>query len=290
MLPRCHQSYQFNRQTLNRTLSEQRTESLQVYCSDSDWRHISPREKRVILVAPSWHNKTGQVVRQLSKDLWVVERGYIFLGQIDVGGRTSIVRLSDGGLFVHAPLALTPVLKKAIDQIGVMKVVIAPNTEHVDFIEQWKAFYPNACYLGPPGCLSSLSHIPFTRELTRDNAVDQTLARSHISQFFIASAPFFNETLFVHHPTQTLFCTDFFWAYPTDPDVPRPTLAWGWAMNNVYKPIYDWILVKDQQEFMHTLKAVLSTKFLRIVPCHGDIVESNGPQVLSNFFAKKLSR
>lgn len=286
ILPGLHRSYSCNRRTEN----TQGYVSSEVCCTDSEWKTVSPREKRTVLVPQSWHNKTGEIVRQLADDLWVVERGYIFLGQIDVGGRTSILRLFNGGLLVHAPLALTPVLKKCIDDIGIVSVVIAPNTEHVDFIGQWKTYYPNASYLGPPGCLSNLPHIPFTGELARDSIVHPTLADSQISQFFIASAPFFNETLFVHNPTRTLFCTDFFWAYPTDPDVPRPTRAWAWAMNNVYKPVYDWVLVNNQQEFQSTLSAILNSGFERIVPCHGDIIERNGREVLSEFFANKLSR
>lgn len=257
-----------------------------IWMSDStEWKTITKREHRVVLIPRSWHNRTGEVVRQLSETLWVIERGYIFLGTFDVGGRTALVKLPDGGLFVHAPLALSEALKNRIDEIGEVRVVAAPNTEHVDFIEQWKYYYPNAWYLGPPKSLKRLPHVPFNRELSQNNVLDPKLEGSGLSQFFIACAPFFNETVFVHEPTKSLLCTDLFWNYPTDPDVPRTTMLWGWAMNNVYKPVYDKILVKDRQRFISTLREVLNTGFEQIIPCHGYIVESDGQSHLKRFFS-----
>lgn len=261
---------------------------VQSAAADGDWPTISPRERRVVLVPRSWHNRTGEVLRRASPDVWVVERGYIFLRAIDVGGRTTLVRLPDGALFVHAPLALTSALKQAIDRIGPVRVVVAPNTEHVDFVEQWRAFYPDAAYLGPPGALERLPGVPFTAELSRDDAPHPAFEDAPLAQFFIPCAPFFNETLFVHLPTKTLLCTDFFWAYPTGPDVPRPTLAWGWAMNNIYKPVYDRVLVKDRNDLLRIVRAVLDSGFDKIIPCHGDIVERDGQNVLRDFFAKLL--
>lgn len=253
-----------------------------------DWKVVTPREKRVVLDSGSWHNKTGDIIRQIHEGVWVIERGYIFLGTIDVGGRTTLIRLPSGGLFVHAPLALTGDLKRAIDQIGEVSVVVAPNTEHVDFVAQWKIFYPSATYLGPPDSLGRLPQIPFTRELSGDGTLDESMKAAPISQFFIACAPFFRETLFIHRPSRSLLCTDFFWAYPTGREVPRPTLAWSWAMNRVYKPIYDVILINNQKEFCEILNAVLVSDFDEIIPCHGDIVTTNGKEVLRNFFGDKL--
>lgn len=264
--------------------------STQVRMSEvTEWKTVSSREKRVVLVPHSWHNRTGEVVRQLNEFVWVIERGYIFLGTFDVGGRTTLIKLPNGGLFVHAPLALTKTLKRRIDEIGEVHVVVAPNTEHIDFIEQWKTYYPNARYLGPPKSLARLPKVPFDRELSQNNVSDPKLAGSGLSQFFIACAPFFNETVFVHQPTKSLLCTDLFWNYPTDPDVPRTTLFWGWAMNNVYKPVYDRILVKDRQQFISTLREMLSTEFEQIIPCHGYIVESEGRSCLESFYSGILS-
>lgn len=252
------------------------------------WATVSPREQRIVLHPKSWHNKTGEIIRRLDENIWVIERGYIFLGRIDVGGRTTIIKLSDGGLFVHAPLALTKELKEDIDAIGLVTVVIAPNTEHVDFINQWKKFYPHAAYFGPPGSMRKLPNVQFTTELSRDSEPDPMWEEDGICQFFISTAPFFNETVFVHTPSKTLLCTDLYWSYPTDSDVPRNTKLWAFAMNKVYKPVYDKVLVKSKSEFKLFLQALLDTGFEKIIPCHGDIIEERGQQILTGFFRKML--
>lgn len=236
----------------------------------------------------TWHNRTGELLRQIAPTMWVIERGYIFLKYIDVGGRTTIIRLPDGTLFVHAPLALTAPLKAAIDDIGRVTVVAAPNTEHVDFVAQWAHFYPDAVYLCPPGRIDKLSAIPFTRELSATNIPDPTLSDADIAQYFIPQAPFFNETIFLHRPTKTLLVTDFFWAYPSGPDVPRNTRAFGWGMNTLYKPVYDRLLVNDRPSFAALLERLLAENFCRIIPCHGDIIETDGHAKLRAFYQDAL--
>lgn len=254
--------------------------------STSDWPTVSPREKRVVL--KSWQNKTGKMIRQISENIWVIERGYVLFETLDVGGRTTVIKLPSGGLFVHSPLALTKDLKQTVDELGEVSVVVAPNTEHIDFIKQWKTFYPNAKYLAPPTTMERLSDIPFDAELYADNRLDERLQGSGISQFYIPCAPYFNESVFVHKETKTLLVTDLYWAFPKGPDAPLPTRAFGWAMDNVYKPVYERFLVTDRKLFADTMRDVLNSGFDRMIPCHGAILESGGREVLHSFFANML--
>eukprot|EP00439_Symbiodinium_sp_Y106_P012413 s14_g1.t2 len=53
----------------------------------------------------TWSNPSGSVLTALSKDLWVAERPFIW-NSIDVGGKMAVVRLPDGGLWVHSPDAV----------------------------------------------------------------------------------------------------------------------------------------------------------------------------------------
>lgn len=256
--------------------------------ADEDWAPVSPREGRVVLRPGVWSSRTGDLLREVADGVWVIERGYIWLGRFDVGGRSTVLRLEDGGLFVHSPLALTRELKTSLDALGPVRVVVAPNSEHVDFVAQWHKHYPAAVYLAPPGYIAEHPDIPFTDELSRTNAAHASYATSPIEQFFVYPAPFFSETVFVHKPSGFLIVTDLFWNYPAV-DVPTSTRVWAFAMNRIFYPVYCNLLVKDRAALKKILAAILNTGFRGIIPCHGDLVTKNGQAVLREFFQGVLT-
>lgn len=130
---------------------------------------------------------------------------------VDVGGKTTVIRLPDGSLFVHAPLLLTASLKRALAALGPVSVIVVPNTEHVDGAAQWVAAYPDAVALGPPG-YGARSGVPLA-DIPADNTPHPAFA-SVIEHTFFGSMPLFSESVFFHRPSGTLLTTD------TSPDSP----------------------------------------------------------------------
>jgi len=91
----------------------------------------------------------------------------------DVGGfqyptRMAVIRLSSGGLFIWSPVALSPALQAAVDALGEVRFLIAPNSLHHLFLDEWKRAYPNARLYAPPlsprfpDCSRNDAHIGFT--------------------------------------------------------------------------------------------------------------------------------
>lgn len=250
---------------------------------------IAPRDKRVLLRS-GWANTTGQVIRKLEgiDDVWVIERSYLW-GPFDVGGKTVVIRLKGGGLFVHAPLALSPTLKERLDEIGNVAVVISPNSEHCDFITQWKFYYPQAKYLAAPELMKKRNDLPFDCELSRSDEADE-IYQGEIEQVFINSAPFFNEVVFFHRNSGTLMVTDLFWNYPKGREVPMQTSTWAWAMNHVYRPVYDRFLVKDRDAFALSMRKIMEKPTKQIIPCHGVLVSEDAQETLKRFFHLDLTK
>jgi len=61
--------------------------------------------------------------------IWTVSRRQKFWG-VETGTRMTIVVLSDGGLFVHCPVALTDDLRAAVDELGPVRAVVASSLFH----------------------------------------------------------------------------------------------------------------------------------------------------------------
>lgn len=77
----------------------------------------------------------------IADDLWVQDQPLRFLG-LQVGARMTVIRTADGGLFVHSPLRPDEVLFRAVDAIGPVRAIVAPNRFHHLFIGPWAERYP----------------------------------------------------------------------------------------------------------------------------------------------------
>jgi hypothetical protein len=87
----------------------------------------------------------------LDEGLWAVTSPLKVLGLIPMASRMTVVRLNDGGLFVHSPVRLEPKLKAALDALGPTRHVIAPNRMHHLFCGDYRSAYPEARLYGAPG-------------------------------------------------------------------------------------------------------------------------------------------
>ena len=70
---------------------------------------------------------------------------------------------------------------------------------------------------------------------------------------FTPGIPFFNEVVFCHTPSKTLFVTDLWWNYPKSgedttpavPDVPLSSRLWKKGMDYIYRPVYNRLMDAD---------------------------------------------
>jgi hypothetical protein len=285
----------------------------------------APRAARVTL-APGrhWTNPERLLLTPRSSAipgrLYTIDRTYTWLRTFDVGARaTVIVGSAPPGsppgnrppLLIYSPLPLTPKLRAAIDVLGVVTVIVAPNNEHVDFVASVASAYPAAVVLGPTGCVEKFPHLPFAADTFSGdgNGVGPLEPHPALAAFapnvvpvFVPAVPFFNETVLLVRDDaepdgrkRTLVVCDFVWNYPrpaeataADVEMAFPTVLWAQAMNRLYAPVYNRVLVRDRPEFALFLANLRSLGVDRIIPCHGNVVESDGMKLLDDFFPQFL--
>ena len=82
------------------------------------------------------------MLESLAPDLWVTERRKLRMVGVDLGTRMTVIRLRDGALFLHSPVALDPSLRKELEGIGTPRYAVAPNRFHHLFIGEYAEAYP----------------------------------------------------------------------------------------------------------------------------------------------------
>lgn len=92
--------------------------------------------------------------KPFGEDVWIVDGPEI---RMDYGPislpfptRMTVVRLSGGELWVHSPIAPDPDLFDAIEALGTVAHLVAPNSLHYWFMADWIERYPEATTCAVP--------------------------------------------------------------------------------------------------------------------------------------------
>jgi hypothetical protein len=83
------------------------------------------------------------MLNELAEGVWVAWAPQSFYG-LKFGARMTVVRLGDGTLFLHSPVAIDDALKSEIDRRGDVAHIVAPNLFHHVHAGTAVARYPGA--------------------------------------------------------------------------------------------------------------------------------------------------
>ncbi len=121
--------------------------------------------------------------------------------------RMAVIRLPDqGGLWVWSPVALTNDIQKAVDGLGQVRHLIAPNNLHRTFLSEWAAAYPDACVHAAPGLTQEVagtalqSILGDSPDKAWEAAIDQVILRGNRIT---------TEAVFFHRASGTILVTDW---------------------------------------------------------------------------------
>lgn len=216
------------------------------------------------------------MLEPIADGLWVEARRLRFFG-IETGTRMTVVRLADGGLFVHSPVSLDGGTREAIEALGAVKAVVAPSLFHHLSVRQWIETYPNAVFCACPGLERKRRDLRWQRVLCDQPEPEW---RGEIEQVFFGARSLENEVVFFHRPSRTLICADAIFNLADHPS--RLTRIVAFLMGN-RKPgatLFERVLIRDRAAARAQVDRMLAWKADRIVLAHGDIIPTGGDEVL----------
>jgi len=217
------------------------------------------------------------MLRALDGDLWVAERPYSLLGV-----RTTVVRLSDGGLFVHCPIALGDGLQTELQALGPVRHLVAANKMHYLFLAENLAAFPDAQLHLSPGLAEKRPKLPPGQPLGEGTPPWE----ADLEQQFVAGWPFLNETVFFHRKSRTLLITDIAFNVRAVPSAAKRLLLRMLRAYGRFGPSrIARLSLRDRVAVRRSIEAVLAWDFDRITVTHGDVVEKNGRALLREAYA-----
>ncbi|WDE07188.1 DUF4336 domain-containing protein [Thalassomonas viridans] len=222
-------------------------------------------------------------MRNIGEDIWVHEDVMIMAGA-PLRLRMTIVRLSDGRLWLHSPTALSPALKQEVEALGPVTFLVGASNGHNKWLLQWQEAFPEAGLYVSGG-------IPKKLNLGKYHLLDEAfdnIWREDLEREYMPGVSFFNESVFLHKKTRSLIVTDFIQNHS---DETPPGLAGvltkcifrplGFKGKCLAPPLKMGFTIKNKVDFAAFVTRVKNWEFERIVVTHGDIIETDAGQVFA---------
>ncbi|WP_338664225.1 DUF4336 domain-containing protein [Pararoseomonas sp. SCSIO 73927] len=220
------------------------------------------------------------VPKPVATDVWIVDS---VMPGAPLGVRMTVVRLPDGGLLLHSPTPYGLALKAALERIGPIRHLVAPNIAHWMFLKDWKEACPEATSWAAPG-LRARGQV--RRSGVRlDFDLGETPPESWGGAFEVVGIPGaigFHEMAMFHRASRTLLMTDLVMNLEP-PKLPAPLrpVARLFGVTEGMPPPYLRAVVK----WRHAEASAAAARLLALAPehvvfAHGRWFERDGARQL----------
>jgi hypothetical protein len=233
------------------------------------------------------------MLRCLDENIWVAEQSQKYFG-LSIGTRMTVIRDQEScGLVVISPIKPTLELDEELSELGVVSHLVAPNSYHHLYCNEFKHRYPQAKLWGSSALkrkcpdllidnlLISAGPSPWDGILICGLAGLKTMGP-------LGPSPL-NEFAFCHVPSKTIVLTDSAFNFDCSfPWLTRFTTRVAGGYNRLEPTILERLASSDKDSLRKSLQEVLSWNFDRVIVAHGAVVELGGKAMLTSAYSDFL--
>lgn len=252
------------------------------------------------------------VIRKVTPNLITCSTPFARFGKFKVGGRGTIVRLESGAIAVFSPTALTPEVRSTVKELGNNVAYLAAlDYEHHIFLSEWAKAFPSAKVMGVEGLPEKREADPatagtkfswvFTMKNKASLKIDPDFDREFDYEYVGSHA---NKELVVNHrPNRALITADMVFNLPAHEQYSRTGVVateglltkFFTSFQNtkgtaLWQQRFVWHVASkgDREGFGRSCRTIASWDFDRLIPCHGDVIETGGKDIFKKVMAWHL--
>ena len=214
--------------------------------------------------------------------------------------------MASGALAIFSPVPLTSEVRDTVaSQGGNVRYIAAPDIEHHLNVTAWKKAYPDAEIIAPEGLWEKrqkqatiepiFQHV-FTRQEPQ-KSVSPEFDAEFSTEYVYGHVN--RELVFLHKASKTLIEADLLFNMPPTEQYSRASaeqrkgriidrvFAWPMKASSVWQRRFAWYLLAspDHKAFTNSMRRIDQWDFDRLIPCHGDVIETGAKGVFEDAMA-----
>lgn len=228
-------------------------------------------------------------LKEVAPELWIADGGWISFYGMPFPTRMTVVRLPDGGLWVHSPVALEGTLQAELAALGPVRHLVAPNWIHYAWIAPWQVTFPEAEAWAAPGVRERAR--AYGVEVRFDHDLADGLPEAWggaLEALYVPGSTLHHEVVFFHHPSRSLILTDLIESFEAEHVAPclRPVVALAGVRYPDGKAPIDmrWSFRNGRSEARKAVRQMLAWRPERVLLAHGRWYPERGEEALRRAF------
>ena len=223
----------------------------------------------------------GAALTAFGEGVWVDREPVRILG-MRLAATMAVLRLRDDRLLVYSPVAMTDERRAAVEALGTVGHLYAPNRFHHRWVGEWVAAFPSARLHAPAALARKRRDLRIDRVLGADAepAFAGVVDEVRIEGFRL------DEGVLVHRPSATLVVADLLH------NIGRPPGVWtriyagtmGFYDRVALSRMIRWTGFTDRPAARRSLDAVLALPFDRVVVGHGAPIAVGGKAAVAGAY------
>ncbi|KZV76833.1 hypothetical protein PENSPDRAFT_679849 [Peniophora sp. CONT] len=229
------------------------------------------------------------VIREVTDGVWTFSRPFTRLNFWHIGGRSTAIKLSSGGVWILASTTLDEPTRKVIDKLGPVQYIVGADAGHYLFLGEYQKAYPEAKLLTVEVVAKKAKDLNYRVDgfWSDANPVQEFGFEEDIKSCYFSG--FENKDVaFLHKSSRTLIQADLLFNSPCT----EQYSMYGWPWNRgkqffgLFGGVHAWsglaqFLVNqlgkgDPEAMTRDARTVAGWDFGRVIPCHGDVIETRG--------------
>lgn len=210
--------------------------------------------------------------------------------------------MATGSMAVFSPVSLTPEVHDTINALGGhVRYIAALDLEHHLQLTAWKEAFPDAEIIAPEGLWEKRQKNPaykdtkFGHVFTRSKEGKQSVSEEFDAEFeteYVYGHPS-RELVFLHKPSRTLIEADLLFNLPAREQYSKTREGPSGLLTKIANTFmsatppatlqkrFAWYVLArpDRRAFIQSMERIDQWDFNRLIPCHGDVVESGAKGV-----------
>lgn len=216
-----------------------------------------------------------------AEGVWVDTAPMLIVG-MPLTSTMTVIRLGDGGLLLCSPVELTPERRAAIEALGPVTHLYAPNAFHHLHIGEWAAAFPSARLHAPKGLAKKRPELRIDR--VHGSAPEPAFA-DVVEELPIAGFRLEETVLFVR-PTSTLVVADLVHniGSPPHPWTKVYAGAMGFYDRIALSRMLRWMAFSDRAAARQSIDSLLELPFERVILGHGTPITTDAREALATAY------